>query len=189
MPLAPKSLKILIKTPKNNIALIVGLANPGSEYANTRHNVGAWFVNALLALENLQLKLNTRLHANIASSSAIKYLIATTYMNESGLAVQAVAQYYKISPEAILVAHDDLDLDPGVVRHKASGGHGGHNGIRDIIKCLGSNNFQRLKFGIGHPNDKNRVADYVLSKPNNADKISINNAIDLAITNRSDYGF
>lgn len=175
---------------KIKISLIVGLANPGAQYSNTRHNVGAWFIASLLQQANLQLKINTKLHATIAQDQDYKIMIPTCYMNESGRAVRAVTDYYKIAPQDLLVVHDDLDLEPGIVRYRESGGHGGHNGLRDIINCLGGNrDFQRLKFGIGHPGDKDHVTDYVLSKPSKNDFDKITGAIDQALINRSDYGF
>ncbi len=166
----------------NSIRLIVGLGNPGSQYEQSRHNAGAWFVKALVNRYQLTLKPEKKFSGSIAklrlSSGDIYLLIPGTFMNLSGQAVQALASYYKINPEEILVAHDELDFDPGTIRLKQDGGHGGHNGLRDIINKLGGNkNFFRLRIGIGHPGDKNQVHNYVLGRPS----VSARQAIDDSI--------
>ena len=161
------------------IQLIVGLANPGPEYAATRHNAGGWFVESLLG--TTPLKLESKLFCHMANVSIhgqpCRVIIPTTYMNESGKAVLAVAQFYKMTPDHILVAHDELDLPVGVARFKTGGGHGGHNGLRHIIQVLGTPNFHRLRIGIGHPGNANEVVDYVLKKPSSADRKTIDDAI------------
>jgi PTH1 family peptidyl-tRNA hydrolase len=148
------------------IKLIIGLANPGNEYAKTRHNAGQWFIEALASDA---LKTESKFHASHVLTTLhhtpVRLMIPTTYMNESGKAVAAYAQFYKINPDEILVAHDELDLEPGIARLKQGGGHGGHNGLRHIIQCLGTPNFHRLRIGIGHPGNKDQVVDYVLHKP------------------------
>lgn len=164
----------------NPIQLIVGLGNPGDEYENTRHNVGAWFVEALAEQHKISLRMETKFKGLFGAFENCKLLIPTTFMNLSGQAVKAVANFYKISPEEILVAHDELDFEAGVVKLKIGGGNNGHNGLKDIIANLNSADFYRLRFGIGRPNDKN-YTDYVLHSPSKTDKAQIENAIDNAI--------
>ncbi|MBY5921913.1 aminoacyl-tRNA hydrolase [Ferrimonas balearica] len=169
----------------NNIRLIVGLANPGPEYAHTRHNAGEWLVNELARAHNVTLKSESKffgLTGRIQSGSQdLRLLIPTTFMNLSGKAVGAMANFYGLAPEEILVAHDELDLPPGVARFKKGGGHGGHNGLKDIIRALGNNKeFYRLRIGIGHPGDRNRVSGYVLGKAPAQEQRAIEEAIDEA---------
>lgn len=164
------------------IKLIVGLGNPGAEYEHTRHNAGEDFVRELARLYSLTLSpeskffgLTTRFNLQ---GQDIRLLIPTTFMNRSGQSVGAIANFYKIEPESILVAHDELDLDPGVARFKHGGGHGGHNGLRDIIKALGNNkDFARLRLGIGHPGNAKLVSGYVLKKASQTDQGLIEDAI------------
>ncbi len=164
------------------IKLIVGLGNPGAEYDRTRHNAGADFVEELarqysstLAPDNKFYGLTARI--NIQGRD-VRLLIPTTFMNRSGQAVGAIANFYKIEPEEILVAHDELDLDPGIAKLKHGGGHGGHNGLRDIISALGNNkNFARLRLGIGHPGNAKQVVGYVLKKASQAEQSLIDDAI------------
>ena len=158
--------------------LIVGLGNPGPDYERTRHNVGQWFVEALAYQFDLTFKLESKFCGKIASHGGMRLFIPTTYMNESGLAIRAVSQFYKIPADEILVAHDELDFPPGKVKIKKDGGHGGHNGLRDTIKHLSSPAFARVRIGIGHPGDRNRVTDYVLSRPSVSDQQKIEDAID-----------
>lgn len=171
---------------KDNIRLIVGLGNPGSEYEDTRHNAGAWLLEELARYYNVQLKPEKKFHG-LAGKANIKgqevwLLFPTTFMNKSGQAVQALANFYKIPVNEILVAHDELDLPVGVAKFKHSGGHGGQNGLRDIIAKMGnSKDFYRLRIGIGHPGDKNKVTGHVLGKPNKADKDKLNAVIDEAL--------
>lgn len=151
------------------VQLIVGLGNPGPEYDRTRHNAGADFVAALARQLNEPLAVTPKFFGLTARASIhgkdVRLLIPTTYMNRSGQAVAAMAQFYKIPPDAILVAHDELDLAPGTARLKLGGGHGGHNGLRDIIAQLGNEkNFARLRLGIGHPGNAKLVTNYVLKK-------------------------
>ena len=169
------------------IQLIVGLGNPGSEYDRTRHNAGADFVaefarqnSANLVLDNKYYGLTARLNYQ---GKDLRLLIPVTYMNRSGQAVSAVANFFKIDPDEILVAHDELDLAPGVARFKHGGGHGGHNGLRDIISALGNNqNFPRLRLGIGHPGAAPLVANFVLKRAPQSEQELTDNAIDRAIT-------
>ena len=168
------------------IKLIVGLGNPGAEYDKTRHNAGAWFVEVLATAEQLTLRAEKKFLGlyGQAKSATDKFhlLLPTTFMNHSGQAVLALAQFYKIAPQHILVVHDELDLPAGMARLKQGGGHGGHNGLRDIIRHLGTNDFIRLRLGIGHPGDKNRVLDYVLGRPSVSDNKQIHQAIGDAIS-------
>ena len=147
----------------------MGLGNPGAEYAATRHNVGAWFVEHVAAHYRQTLRLETKFHGLAATApidnSKCLLFIPTTYMNDSGLAVASITQFYKIAANEILVAHDELDFNAGVVRIKENGGHGGHNGLRNIINHLGTDQFYRLRIGIGHPGHKDKVTPYVLGKP------------------------
>ncbi|CAM2904930.1 aminoacyl-tRNA hydrolase [Vibrio rarus] len=151
------------------IKLLVGLANPGPEYTRTRHNAGAWVVEELARIHNVTLKNEPKffgLTGRItASNYDLRLLIPTTFMNLSGKSVAALAKFYQIKPEEIMLAHDELDLPPGVGKFKKGGGHGGHNGLKDTISKLGNNKeFYRLRIGIGHPGHKDRVAGYVLGK-------------------------
>lgn len=161
------------------IKLIVGLANPGDRYALTRHNAGEWFVN--LSLSSTIWKTETSLHARVAKQEAL-FAIPTTYMNLSGQAVQALSHYYKIKPEEILVAHDEIDLPAGTIRLKQEGGHGGHNGLRDIIKHLGTQNFWRLRIGVGRPAQSNQVEHYVLTPPSKEERHQIDLSLERAQT-------
>lgn len=166
----------------SGISLIVGLGNPGAEYEQTRHNAGAWFVAQLARRADTNLRSNVKFHGlhSIAKLQGHDFhlLIPTTYMNLSGQAVQAVASYYKIAPENILVAHDEIDLPIGDIRLKLDGGHGGHNGLRDIISHLGTNKFHRLRIGVGHPGNSKLVHDYVLHAPKKAEQELIDHAIE-----------
>lgn len=148
--------------------MVVGLGNPGPEYENTRHNAGALFVEALARETGQILRPDKKYHGLHARAQwqglDLHLLIPTTFMNRSGLAVRALADFFKITPGQILVAHDDLDLPPGTAKLKKSGGHGGHNGLRDITAHLGTNEFQRLRVGIGHPGDSRQVTGYVLGR-------------------------
>ncbi len=159
--------------------LIVGLGNPGTSYVRTRHNLGAVWVQKLCANYNVSWQVNTKLISNLAKIDPnILCMISEDYMNHSGFAVKKVAEYYKFDKENILVVHDDLDLSPGEVKLKLHGGHGGHNGLRHIIEQLQTNNFKRLRIGIGHPKIKEQVTDYVLSTPNADEKSIINRSIE-----------
>lgn len=168
-----------------NLRLIAGLGNPGKEYAATRHNVGAWWLQQLCLQEKIELQNTSKFHGMSAKTTicdtTIYCLIPSTYMNLSGKAVSSIANYYNIPPELILVVHDDLDLPAGTVRIKSNGGHGGHNGLRDIISALQTKNFYRLRIGIGHPGNKDLVTDYVLQMPNKSDKLAIEAAINASL--------
>jgi PTH1 family peptidyl-tRNA hydrolase len=150
------------------VKLIVGLGNPGPGHLLTRHNAGFWFVDALADKNALRFRRESKFHAEVCrltTSGADCFLCKpTSYMNRSGMAVQAIASFYKIVPEEMLVVHDEIDLPPGVVRLKRGNGHGGHNGLRDIIEVLGNNNFNRLRIGVGHPGNSDQVVDYVLDR-------------------------
>jgi len=163
------------------IQLVVGLGNPGPQYDLTRHNVGFWYVDELARQFNTQFQYQAKLHADVAriKSSGIDCWLCkpSTYMNESGFAVQAISNYYKIELANTLVVHDELDLPPGTVRLKQGGGHGGHNGLRHIIQQCGAKNFYRLRLGIGHPGHKSKVASYVLQRANSDDETAINISI------------
>lgn len=163
------------------IALIVGLGNPGKEYEATRHNAGFWFVDALARQQQVSFKSEKKFHGQLArykqAGEDVWLLKPDTFMNLSGQAVQAVCQFYKIPLDRILVAHDELDLAPGVARLKKGGGHGGHNGLRDIMSRMGKD-FYRLRLGIGHPGDKSKVTGHVLNKVSVDDERAIELAID-----------
>ena len=167
------------------VDLIVGLGNPGPEYEHTRHNAGFWFVDAVAQAQGTPFRMEKKFHGEVARFYAgghdVWLLKPDTFMNNSGQAVQALARFYKIDLAHILVAHDDLDLSPGTVRLKQGGGHGGHNGLRDIISKMGGNGFQRLRLGIGHPGDKNKVTGHVLKKTSVDDQVEIERAIEQAI--------
>lgn len=168
------------------IKLIVGLANPGAEYAATRHNAGAWYVDLLAERYRAPLQEEPKFFGftsriNLAGED-VRLLVPTTFMNLSGKAVAAMATFYRINPDEVLVAHDELDLPPGVAKFKLGGGHGGHNGLKDIISKFGNNpNFHRLRIGIGHPGDKNKVVGFVLGKPPTSEQKLIDDAVDEAV--------
>lgn len=163
------------------IKLVVGLGNPGKEYAHTRHNAGFWWVQHLAERLNIGLRLEARYHGWVgrgATQSGDLWLqLPDTFMNASGRAVAALARFYKIQPEEVLVAHDELDFPPGTVKLKLGGGVAGHNGLTDIAESLGSKHFWRLRIGIGHPGDKALVPGYVLSAPSPDDRALIDDAI------------
>lgn len=163
------------------IQLIVGLGNPGAEYEQTRHNAGVWFVEQLAQAVHATLRHEKKfhgLHGLVTMHGHDCHLfIPTTFMNHSGQAVQALASFYKIPPEAILVAHDEIDLPVADIRIKFDGGHGGHNGLRDIIRHLNSNKFHRLRIGVGRPVQSHDVVDYVLIPPKKTERIAIDEAL------------
>lgn len=167
------------------IALIVGLGNPGPEHQLTRHNAGFWFVDELAVREGCSWKREARFHGDVTrcrlDGHDVRLLKPATYMNLSGQAVVALAGFFRIAPEQMLVVHDDLDLPPGTARLKRGGGHGGHNGLRDLIGRLGSNDFLRLRLGIGHPGHREGVVGYVLQRPSRHDVDAIESAIVEAI--------
>ncbi|TQC96446.1 aminoacyl-tRNA hydrolase [Moraxellaceae bacterium AER2_44_116] len=168
------------------LQLIVGLGNPGLEYSQTRHNAGVWFVAALAAEHNIRLNPEAKYFGLVGRGTIngheVRLLIPTTFMNRSGQAVSALAHFFKIPLDAILVAHDELDLPAGSIRLKTGGGHGGHNGLRDIISSSGNqNNFHRLRIGIGHPGDAKLVSNYVLTKAPRIEQDKIESAIMAAV--------
>lgn len=170
----------------NKLKLIVGLGNPGPQYRHNRHNVGAWFLQAICRHYPGELRAENRFHGDTSRVSIdgndIRLLFPTTFMNRSGLSVASMCNYFDITPEQMLVAYDEIDFPVGNTRLKAGGGHGGHNGIRDIVNALGgANDFYRLRIGVGHPGDKNKVANYVLSDPGKDDTIQIEHDIDMTL--------
>lgn len=156
------------------IRLIAGLGNPGSRYAKTRHNAGFWFVDELARLQGGSWRSETRFFASTCelrtTRGLLRLLKPNTFMNESGRSVGAIARYFNLEPEQILIAHDEIDLSCGVVRLKRGGGHGGHNGLRDIIAQLGDRDFNRLRIGVGHPGHSDQVTDYVLTRATAAEQ-------------------
>ncbi|KMT65055.1 aminoacyl-tRNA hydrolase [Catenovulum maritimum] len=166
--------------------LIVGLGNPGPEYAKTRHNAGEWYVRELADRYNAPLKLDSKYSgftANIQiNGHDVRLLIPVTFMNKSGQSISALSNFFKIPPEQILVAHDEMDISPGIAKFKRGGGHGGHNGLRDTISRLGNNKeFLRLRIGIGHPGHRDKVTGHVLGKAPSAEQELIDAAIDEAV--------
>jgi PTH1 family peptidyl-tRNA hydrolase len=164
-----------------DIKLIVGLGNPGPKYSETRHNAGFWFVEELAHEYRGRFLPEKKFHGDVARINLeghdIWLLKPETFMNRSGLAVVSMAAFYKIAPQNILVAHDEIDLKAGTARLKSGGGHGGHNGLRDIIAHLGSREFQRLRIGVDHPGSKDMVVDYVLKRPDAKDHQAIDDSI------------
>jgi len=163
------------------IQCVVGLGNPGPKYAETRHNAGFWFVDALARDYGAMLRSESKFFGEVARlRSAVGecwLLKPMTYMNHSGRSVAALCNFYRIDPSQLLVVYDELDLAPGVMRLKTGGGHGGHNGMRDITSALGSRDFHRLRVGIGHPGHKEAVVAYVLSRPGKADQTAIDQGL------------
>ena len=166
------------------IQCIVGLGNPGEKYASTRHNAGFWFVDELARRYRGSFRAEAKFFGEacrISMNGSDCWLLKPgTFMNRSGKSVSALARFYKINTENLLLAHDELDLDPGVVRLKQGGGHGGHNGLRDSASALNSREFYRLRLGIGHPGHRDQVTDYVLSRPSRVEQQHIERAIDAA---------
>jgi PTH1 family peptidyl-tRNA hydrolase len=166
------------------LAIIVGLGNPGPEHRLTRHNAGFWFVDALARALGAQFRSHARYHGEICrvplDGRDVVLLKPQTYMNRSGLSVRALLDYVKAPSGELLVVHDELDLPPGTARLKLGGGHGGHNGLRDIITHCGAD-FWRLRLGIGHPGDRSQVIDYVLQRAAPADEEALLSAIDGAL--------
>ena len=169
----------------SQIALIAGLGNPGPGYKGTRHNAGFWFIDELSQHYSLDFKLESRFQGEVASPQIkglpIRVLRPVTFMNESGQSVASLMRYFAIEPGSLLVVHDDLDLEPGVARLKEGGGHGGHNGLRDLIRHLDSNDFVRLRLGIGHPGHPDDVTDYVLHAPPANERSAILDAVSRAV--------
>ena len=168
------------------LELIVGLGNPGPEYAATRHNAGAWFVERLASSLGGAFKAEKKFFGRLANvqmaGQGLRLLLPDTWMNESGKSVAALANFYRLAPETILVAHDEIDLPCGTIRFKQSGGLAGHNGLRSISSSLaGARSFNRLRIGVGHPGDKSVVMGHVLGKVSAAEKASIDACIDDAL--------
>jgi PTH1 family peptidyl-tRNA hydrolase len=166
------------------IKLIVGLGNIGAEYEDTRHNAGFWFVDAYAREKGATLKLEKGFFGKVGKAGPVFLLEPTTYMNRSGQAVGALATFYKIVPDEILVVHDELDLPPGTVKMKKGGGNAGHNGLKDITAKLGTPDFWRLRLGVGHPRELGMaqdVADFVLHRPSREHQSAIEEAMDKAL--------
>ena len=163
------------------IQAIVGLGNPGEKYVKTRHNAGFWLIDALAQQYGGELKPEKKLHGDCGQvtigGEIIRLLKPSTFMNKSGDAVQALAQFYKLKPADILIAHDEIDLPPGKAKLKHGGGHGGHNGLRDIILHLG-NDYPRLRLGVGHPGSREAVIGYVLHAAGKAEQAEIDQMIE-----------
>lgn len=168
----------------SEIKLIVGLGNPGREYEGTRHNAGFWWVDEFARSHQCLFKAEGKFHGLAARGQVhgheLFLLKPQTFMNVSGRAVGALTQFYKIAPPHILVVHDELDLPPGSAKLKLGGGHGGHNGLKDIIAHLGTRDFWRLRLGIGHPGERADVADYVLNSPRREEQVLIDEAMQRA---------
>ncbi|MFB2539760.1 MULTISPECIES: aminoacyl-tRNA hydrolase [unclassified Acinetobacter] len=168
------------------LSLIVGLGNPGAEYAQTRHNAGFWFVESLAEKYNIALNQDKKYNAYNGRGNIdgvdVRLLLPLTYMNRSGQSVVPFAKFYQIPTSQILIAHDELDMDAGVIRVKKGGGHGGHNGLRDIVPHIGAD-FLRLRIGIGHPGHKDKVSGHVLGKAPRAEQ----DVMDAAIAHAVNY--
>lgn len=163
------------------VTVLVGLGNPGPKYEATRHNAGFWLLHELLRRHGGALRSERKFHGELArvrlGARELTLLRPGTYMNHSGRAVAAYAAFFRVPPESILVAHDEIDLPPGTVRLKRGGGHGGHNGLRDIASALGTRDFARLRLGVGHPGSSDQVVPYVLSTPGKPERAAIDTAI------------
>jgi len=164
----------------DGIRLFVGLGNPGEKYAATRHNAGFWWIDLISQQTNSPLKPDAKMFGEstkVNQQSDVWLLKPTTFMNASGKAVAAMANYYKIKPAEILVIHDELDLPAGGLKLKVGGGHGGHNGLKDIEAALGTKDFWRLRLGIGHPGDRNEVVNFVLKAPTKDEQAAIDEKV------------
>ncbi|WP_029134779.1 aminoacyl-tRNA hydrolase [Sedimenticola selenatireducens] len=168
--------------PTQPIRLIVGLGNPGADYAATRHNAGYWFVDLLAERHGGVFRAESKFHGQVCRilvrGRECWLLKPSTFMNRSGQSLSSLAKYYKIGLEEILVAHDELDMPPGVARLKFGGGHAGHNGLRDIVSAMGGKDFWRLRIGIDHPGNAREVVNYVLGRPSKQDADAIAGALD-----------
>jgi PTH1 family peptidyl-tRNA hydrolase len=167
------------------VRLIIGLGNPGEEYTRTRHNAGVWFIEKIAAHYHLQLRNEKKFLGQYGNflhhGERIHLLVPATFMNHSGQAVRAVTDFYQIASVNMLVAHDELDITTGDIRLKYAGGHGGHNGLKDIISHLHTPDFYRLRVGIAHPGDRHKVTPYVLSAPSHEERNHINDGLDKAL--------
>ena len=176
-PIANQHYEINIMKPA--IKLFVGLGNPGDKYMATRHNAGFWWVDLIAAQIGSSLSIDAKMFGIVAKYNENTWLLKpTTFMNGSGKSVAALANYYKIKPEEILVVHDELDLPAGQSKLKFGGSHGGHNGLRDIHSALGTPNYWRLRIGISHPGNKNEVVNYVLKAPSKDEQKAIDDSVD-----------
>jgi PTH1 family peptidyl-tRNA hydrolase len=170
-----------VKSATANLTLVVGLGNPGDKYNQTRHNAGFWYVDQLAGRLGARFSFEKRFQADLATvlvaGRKLRLMKPATYMNHSGRAVVAVAHYFGVAPGDLLVVHDELDLPPGSIRLKRGGGHGGHNGLRDVIAALGEREFWRLRIGIGHPGQRDDVIDYVLHRASSVERQAIDEAL------------
>lgn len=170
----------------SGIQLFVGLGNPGAQYVATRHNAGFWWIDMIAQDTSCRLQHESKFFGEAGrfklGGNEAWLLKPATFMNASGRAVAALANFYKIPPEAILVIHDELDLPAGSIKLKNGGGHGGHNGLKDIIACLGTKEFWRLRIGIDHPGERSAVVGYVLNAPMKEEQRAIDEAIDKSST-------
>ena len=168
-----------------DLRVIVGLGNPGPKYTETRHNAGFWFIEQVARKYSATFRPEKKFHGEVAKISLqgkdIWLLKPGTFMNRSGLAVRSLLSFYRIAADQLLVAHDEIDLPPGTAKLKTGGGHGGHNGLRDIISQLGTKDFHRLRIGVGHPGSKEQVVDYVLHSASRDDRILFDRDIDDAV--------
>ncbi len=164
--------------------LIVGLGNPGADYAETRHNAGFWFCERLSVKLGVQFSNESRFHGRVAHArnARVWMLMPQVFMNRSGMAVGALVRFHRIEPAEILVVHDELDIPPGQLRLKYGGGVGGHNGLKDISAHLGTPDYWRLRIGIGHPGDRSEVVNFVLKPPRREEQLEIDHAIDRALS-------
>ena len=165
------------------LRLIVGLGNPGADYSKTRHNAGFWFCERLARELGVSLSREARFHGLTGNARAqnLWLLLPQNFMNNSGQSVQALTHFYRIEPAEMLVVHDELDLPPGQMRLKFGGGLGGHNGLKDITAHLATQDYWRLRIGIGHPGDRNEVVNYVLKPPRAEERDEIDGALDRAL--------
>jgi PTH1 family peptidyl-tRNA hydrolase len=165
--------------------LVAGLGNPGRKYEGTRHNAGFWWLGRLAAAASVPLRAEARFHGRVGRLApphgTAWLLLPETYMNHSGRAVAAIANFYRIDASEILVVHDELDLPPGTVRLKKGGGTGGHNGVTDVAACLGTKDFWRLRIGIGHPGVRDAVIDYVLCPPRAEERAAIETSLERSL--------
>ena len=165
--------------------LLIGLGNPGARYETTRHNAGLWLLERVARRYASGFRSSPRCFGSIADAdiagTRVRLFRPDTFMNHSGRAVAAVAAFYKVPIERILIAHDEIDLPPGTVRLKRGGGHGGHNGLRDVVPQLASAGFSRIRIGVGHPGSKDRVVGYVLDRPPRAERSEIDDAIERVV--------
>jgi PTH1 family peptidyl-tRNA hydrolase len=169
-----------------DLKVIVGLGNPGAKYTETRHNAGFWFVEEVARKYAGTFRNEKKFFGDVAKIAVegkeFWLLRPETFMNRSGQSVKALMSFYRIDADQLLVAHDEIDLPPGTAKLKTGGGHGGHNGLRDIINQLGTKDFHRLRIGVGHPGSKDQVVDFVLHNPSRAERDLIDRDIDDAVS-------